>query len=108
MKWMRRLFAFVIVWCAFTEAVQLFSRLFFHTWVAGDWFLIFLASDSSEMWDFVRTNPGPLITGFAVFLLGIIVAVVTLRLSRRGMFLPLRALGNLLAGTCLDASLSGV
>ena len=84
MKWVRRLFAFVIVWCAFTEAVQLFSRLFFHTWVAGDWFLIFLASDSSEMWDFVRTNPGPLITGFAVFLLGIIVAVVTLRLSRRG------------------------
>lgn len=83
MKFLRRLFALVVAWCALTEAVQLFSRLFFHTWVAGDWFLIFLASDSGEMWNFVRLNPGPLAVGILVTLLGLALAVVSLWLPRR-------------------------
>lgn len=87
-RWIGRgLFAAVLVWCGLTEGVQLFSRMFFHTWVAGDWFLIFLASDGEEFAKFIQLNEGFFALCVAALVLGVGLALASLFLSRKGWWI---------------------
>jgi len=84
---LRVLFAGVVAWSGLTEGVQLFSRYFFHTWVAGDWFLFFLASDAEEFAKFIELNGFFFALCAATLVLGVVLAVVSLFLSRRGWWI---------------------
>ncbi|MGN0834032.1 MAG: sulfatase-like hydrolase/transferase [Kiritimatiellia bacterium] len=93
MKIVKTVLAFCIAWCGLTEAVQLFARMFFRTWIAGDWFLILLASDSDEMWKFISYDPFPLTVFVLIVSVALALSVGSLFLKGKWWFAAFGAFG---------------
>lgn len=93
MKLAKTLLALGIAWCGLAEAVQLFARMFFHTWIAGDWFLILLASDADELRQFIAYDPFPAVVFVLIVLVTLALAVGSLLLKQKWWLAALGAFG---------------